>query len=800
MMPCPDLKVNFRQRFKPHWFFLGIAAMMLSACQQSGVETKPSASILEAAGASSASVTDADEFLVVDCLLPPKIKRLGSRLTFLGTRRPIKTSGVDCGIRGGEYVAYDRADYGTALAAWKESAETGDPVAQTYVGQIYERGLTGAADYQQAAYWYRAAADQGHDAALINLGQLYEQGLGVEKDQIQALNYYRMASDLDDIDMAYLVTSDVASELSTLREQVVVKTEAADELRAKMTSLERELAELVETKQAAVGGPFIPVEELQEQQADLDRQRAELAADRAELAQSREAIDGERRLLEETKQRIVEERQAVSEAEARISGLLDREAALQQRELELRTREQELKRQVDLLDTRERDLKRDERASVTSPTSEQEQTQQANAAASVDRSSSPVSAAAGASGSVIAGGVENLDQRISAIKEQLAEYGAQLREMADEDFSLPGPDIDIMSSLPLTPESRLTGTVHAPAELVSLKLNDRLLEFDTRDESGLYDFDTALPKTRGLTAITLSARDKQGKIGEASVQVAEDEDLADAGDLIDNQQRAIGSGLEQDIEFGSFHALIIGNSGFEALPDLPTVQTDTKAVANVLEGRYGFSVTRLENASRYDILSAMNAYRAEMTDSDNLFIYYAGHCQVDDATNRGYWLATDSTLDDPGSWIANAQISDMLDAIQAKRILVVADSCYSGTLSMTSVAQLDRSTSEKERRAWLETMVAKRSRTALTSGLPAPISQQGAGSRHSPFAEALVAALQDNEDIIDGSDLHTAMSARFAQGVNGRATSKAGLTPRYAPIRFTGHEAGDFFFVPLPRS
>ncbi len=779
MVPFPDLRAIIQRPSSRHWYVLGVAVLLVSACQPNGIETKPSANVLEAAGASSASVTDPDEFLVVDCLLPPKIKRLGSRLTFLGKRRPVKTSGVDCGIRGGEYVSFDRANYGTALTAWKESAETGDPIAQTYVGQIYERGLTGAADYQQAAYWYQAAADQGHDAALINLGQLYEQGLGVEKNQLQALNYYRQASDLDDIDMTYLVSSDVASELSTLREQVVVKTEAADDLRAEMASLERELAALIETKQAAVGGPLIPYEELEQQQRDLDQQRADLAADRAELERTRDELGGELRLLEETKQQIVEERQAVSEAEARISGLLDREAALQQRELELRTREEALRRQADNLDTREQSLKRDERASIT----DQDRAKQASAATSIDRSSST------------AGEAVDLDQKISAIKEQLAEYGAQLRQMADEDFSLPGPDIDIMSSLPLAPGSRLTGTVHAPAELASLTLNDRLLPFESEDEGGLYRFDTALPKERGLMAVTLSARDKQGKVGEASVQVAEREELADAGAVLQAGRRAIGGGSERNIEFGSFHALIIGNSGFEALPDLPTVQTDSEAIADVLEQRYGFAVTKLEDANRYDILSVMNAYRAQMTDRDNLFIYYAGHCQVDDATERGYWLPTDASLDDPGSWIANAQVSDMLDAIQAKRILVVADSCYSGTLSMTSVAKLDRSSSETERQAWLETMVAKRSRTALTSGLPAPIVQQG-GSDHSPFAEALIAALRDNDDIIDGSGLFTAMSARFTQAENGRATQQAGLMPRYAPIRFTGHEAGDFFFVP----
>src|SRR5262245_4463670 len=42
----------------------------------------------------------AEELLVVDCLLPGQIRKLG-RMTFLTSRRPIKTSAQDCEIRGG---------------------------------------------------------------------------------------------------------------------------------------------------------------------------------------------------------------------------------------------------------------------------------------------------------------------------------------------------------------------------------------------------------------------------------------------------------------------------------------------------------------------------------------------------------------------------------------------------------------------------------------------------------------------------------------------------------------------------
>jgi hypothetical protein len=116
------------------------------------------------------------ELHVVDCLLPGQVRNVGQR-TYLTPRRPIRTTAADCQIRGGEYVAYDRADYKSALKVWLPAAEGGDAEAQTNAGEIFERGLGGAPNYAAALIWYRKAAEQGNTRAQFNLGTLYEQGL-----------------------------------------------------------------------------------------------------------------------------------------------------------------------------------------------------------------------------------------------------------------------------------------------------------------------------------------------------------------------------------------------------------------------------------------------------------------------------------------------------------------------------------------------------------------------------------------------------------------------------------------------
>jgi len=142
------------------------------------------------------------ELQVVDCLLPGQVRRLGNT-SYMTPRRPTRTTAADCSIRGGEYVAYDRADYKTALTVWMAAAEGGDAEAQTNVGEIFERGLGGSPNYEAALIWYNKAAQQGNSRAQFNLGTLYERGLGVEKSQLQALNWYRKAWGMPQDDIIY---------------------------------------------------------------------------------------------------------------------------------------------------------------------------------------------------------------------------------------------------------------------------------------------------------------------------------------------------------------------------------------------------------------------------------------------------------------------------------------------------------------------------------------------------------------------------------------------------------------------
>ena len=80
-----------------------------------------------------------DEFIVVDCLLPSQVRRLGGR-TYIARRKPVLATAEECHVRGGEYVLEDRASLSGSLEAWLPAAMGGDSEAQNYVGELAERG------------------------------------------------------------------------------------------------------------------------------------------------------------------------------------------------------------------------------------------------------------------------------------------------------------------------------------------------------------------------------------------------------------------------------------------------------------------------------------------------------------------------------------------------------------------------------------------------------------------------------------------------------------------------------------
>jgi len=245
---------------------------------------------------------------------------------------------------------------------------------------------------------------------------------------------------------------------------------------------------------------------------------------------------------------------------------------------------------------------------------------------------------------------------------------------------------------------------------------------------------------------------------------------------------------QTSIDFGHYYALVIGNNEYVHLQSLRTAVPDAEAVANILERKYRFNVTLLRNAKRSTILEALNKLTGQLTEHDNLLIYYAGHGTLDQYTNTGYWQPVDSSLDSDTFWIPTTDISRYLTRMNAKHVLVIADSCYAG--SLLSRGEEPQLKTGEEPQTWLRRILQQSSRTALTSGWLEPVQDSGSGG-HSVFAEILLNILSKNDSILDGHGLFE----RLKQPVTIRAASSEQI-PQYADIKSPKHEGGDFLFVP----
>ena len=740
---------------------------------------------VEAAEQAQPVAASADELLVVDCLLPGQVRRLGSRMNFLTARRAVKTTARDCEIRGGEYTAYDRATYQTALKVWESLAHGGDAAAQTYVGEIYEKGLGVPPNYAAAAQWYRRAAEQGFSRAAINLGNLYEKGLGVPQDSQEALHWYRRAAGLGALSFQVAPTPAAAAELQRLQRENEELRRALSAKQAEQDRMQRELESLRRT---------------------LDQRRGEADSERAEIARLRKDLEAARGKEQSTASAALRDlERAVAEREARLAakdrelaevraaldrrskgpegGGADRDRELADLRAALARREAEAGELARLRKELEASRSKEQGASATLRDLERAVAEREASLAAKDRELAEVRAALAQREKDAADRRAELDQ----LRLQAASTGPNIEVIQPElvaaekrDIGVAGPSRALVDAVDRVV---LVGRVTAVGGLKALTINGREEALD-RDDM----FKTQVPLKRSGERVQIVAIDRGGRKSTVEFLVVD----RSAPSPVDGD----GVGFrptKKALQFGTYHALVIGNNGYKHLRPLQTAVNDAKEVGRILEREYGFKVTLLLNATRYDILSALNKLREQLTEKDNLLIYYAGHGELDQVNQRGHWLPVDAEPNSSANWISNVSITDIFNAMSVRQLLVVADSCYSGTMTRSSLAQLEAGLSEEKRLELMEFMAQKRSRMVMSSGGVEPVLDTAGGS-HSVFAQSFIELLQKNGGVLPGQEMFRLLRLRVAGAAR---TMDMSQVPEYAPIKFAGHESGDFFFLRL---
>lgn len=245
---------------------------------------------------------------------------------------------------------------------------------------------------------------------------------------------------------------------------------------------------------------------------------------------------------------------------------------------------------------------------------------------------------------------------------------------------------------------------------------------------------------------------------------------------------ALGSGFELP-RYQNQYALVIGNNDYLSLPKLETAVNDAMGVSETLRNRYGFEVTELINATRNDLFDAMSALEAKVTARDTLLVYYAGHGEQ--LRNSEYWLFVDADPSETTQWVSTQNdVTQRLDALPAKHILVIADSCFAGASEGGNLLGTESPNPQD--------LVLRPSRLVLASGSNNPVLDTARGP-NSIFASSLLAVLRTSKGPLEVGQIFEQISTEV--GAKAREVG-AEQRPSLATLPNSLDGGGGFFFLP----
>jgi predicted nucleic acid-binding Zn-ribbon protein len=770
----------------------------------------------------SAIPQDPSRLLVVDCLLPGQVRKLGGQMTYLSPRRAVKTHASDCEIRGGEYVAYDRANYDTALAVWLPQAEGGDAQAQTYVGEIYEKGLGRAPDFTQAAQWYEKAAAQKFTRAQMNLAFLYEQGLGVAKDPLKALNLYREASGIKDDSLTYVsevtaVRTELQRTVDDLTAQLETQNTEVEKLKAQLDSSQDELARQGQALDRARGEARSlrqQVTELKSQPTDPARV-AQLQQLEQELQTRESRVSAQERSVASLEADAAAKRASLAE---QLRTAADKDDALRAQLVEKTQQNTALQQQLAqtqrrLIDTEQQAARL--RADLTSERARIASDRAALAQGSGGTADPRMQAELAAREKKLAEQQTQIEGLLARQREYTAELSrlrAQAREAGVAKGEQQAAATSTRSELAST-KRQLQETQQRVADLTAQLQAERTRlalereQLDKRAATAAGAQQAEIERLRKVLVARQAELAKQQALiaslqTETQVYKKRIEDLqampVEQVAMRSAAAQPLGTGLAarsvpKQLRVGTYHALIIGNDKYDNLPNLETAVNDARAVDEVLRQRYGFNTRVLINATRADMLQALNDYRVSLKPDDNLLIYYAGHGELDRQNSEGYWLPVNAQRDNTVEWISGQQITAQINLMAARHVMVVADSCYQGIMTRSNGIGFPGVSGDAAQIKRLTNLSKLPSRTVLTSGGEKPVLDSGGGT-HSIFAQVLLRVLGSNDRVLEGGGLYNAL---FDDVRKSAARLKQEQSPRYDVLADAGHRNGEFLFIPL---
>lgn len=185
------------------------------------------------------------------------------------------------------------------------------------------------------------------------------------------------------------------------------------------------------------------------------------------------------------------------------------------------------------------------------------------------------------------------------------------------------------------------------------------------------------------------------------------------------------------------HALVIGNGAYPGSGRLENPVNDANAISQKLKSM-GFKVTTVTDANRQKLVQSMAEFRRTAAAADISLLFYAGHGVQIFGTN--YILPTDVDQSDPAqATIQGVSLNSVVENfLPGKTKLIFLDACRDNPLQRTN----DRSVSKglAPISAAEGTLISYATKDGQTAA-------DGAGTKNSPFTQALLEHLNDPQDI-----------------------------------------------------
>jgi hypothetical protein len=222
------------------------------------------------------------------------------------------------------------------------------------------------------------------------------------------------------------------------------------------------------------------------------------------------------------------------------------------------------------------------------------------------------------------------------------------------------------------------------------------------------------------------------------------------------------------------YAVVVGVEDYAFLPDVPHAAADAAAVQTWLRASRGVPdhrIERLVDASREQILAALERAAAAVGDEGTLWLFWAGHGAASATTGERLLLGVD-VMADPSVFEARAVRSSELDALFARVPHAVwwADTCYAGV-------GRDGAPILPGARFAVPTYAAPTGSSVLrwTAAGPGELSQALPAEGHGAFTWASLRAVRGEADGELDGQRDGSVSAAEAQAFVQRALASAGV-------------------------